>query len=98
MTVYLCKNCIHSRMSLVNKIFTFGGRVGDDEIFYKCNKFSQPAKEIVDVVIGVKKVPAKQEFCELARNNPDKCGPQAKHWSPKKKKDLFKMLTKEHYD
>lgn len=96
--VLLCKDCVHSRMDPIAKIFTLGGRIGNDEIHYKCQKFVRPAMEIIDMVTGPKKVKEKATFCELARSDAKKCGPEAKFWKPKHKKDLFKYMTKEHYD
>lgn len=97
MTDYLCKDCKHSKMDLLDKIFTLGGRVGVDDVIYNCSKF--PKKEIIveSMVIGPKKIKAKLPYCESVRLNGE-CGPNAKHWAPKKKKDLFKMLTKEQHD
>lgn len=96
--VLLCKDCVHSRMDPIAKIFTFGGRIGGDEIHYKCNKFVRPEIEVIDMVTGPKKMKEKKTFCELARQDPKKCGPTAKHWVPKHKNDLFKYLAKGHFN
>lgn len=95
--VLLCKDCIHSRMSVIDKIFTLGGKIGVSDINYKCSKLKEPAKVIQDMVLGPKKIKAKLPFCDLTRRHGD-CGPTAKYWAPKRKKDLFKMLTKDYND
>lgn len=93
--VYLCKDCKFSTMSVGNRIFTLNGLVGAKGFMYKCNKTYKPAHDIIDPVVGPEHVKANLTYCEVERKHGD-CGPSAKNWTPKKKKDLFKMLTKEH--
>ena len=99
--VYLCKDCKFSKMSLVNTIATLGGRIGAQSFMYRCSNAIKPAHEIVDPVHGIERVKAAMPYCTIERTNDfnnTKCGPTAKYWAPKHKKDLFKALTKEHYD
>ena len=95
--VYLCKDCKFSKMSIANNIFTLGGLVGTKGFMYKCTRTSKPARDIIDPIVGIARIKADISYCELERKHGD-CGPTAKNWSAKHKKDLFKMLTKEHYD
>ena len=97
MTMYFCKDCKHSKMDFFDKIFTLNGLVGADDIHYKCTKFPQKPTVVENMVIGPKKVKARLPYCEIVRRHGE-CGQNAKHWIPKHKKDLFKMLTKEEYD
>ena len=97
-TVLTCKSCIHSRISAFSKygsyLFNWSA---PKEFHYKCAKALEPAHEIVDPVIGHFRVPATMPYCSIERGySSSDCGPDAKNWSPKNKKDLFKMLTKEH--
>jgi hypothetical protein len=98
MTDYLCKDCIHSRIGLVGKygsyLLEFSAPKGH---WYKCAKTAELEKEIIDPVTGPTKIKANMRYCGSEREHGD-CGMDAKFWSPKKKKDLFKMLTKEHHD
>lgn len=99
--VYLCKDCKFSKMSIANTILTFGGRMGAKGFMYKCSNAITPAHEIIDPVHGAERVKAAMPYCTIERGtdfNNTKCGPTGKYWAPKHKKDLFKMLTKEHYD
>ncbi len=64
---------------------------------YKCNKSVTPAREIIDPVTGPTKIKAETAYCSFERKHGN-CGPIAKNWVPKHKKDLFKMITKESYD
>lgn len=96
--ILACKDCIHSQVSLLNRIFTLNGLVGDDSSFYKCTKFPVAAIISSDPVLGVKKEKAKLPFCSLTRREYGECGENGKYWQPKHKKDLFKMLTKEEHD
>ena len=92
--VLLCKDCKFSTLGLANNIMTLGGLVGAKAFMYKCTKTFVPEKELVDPVVGITKEESKMSYCETERKH-GLCGPTAKHWVPKHKKDLFKMLTKE---
>lgn len=99
--VYLCKDCKFSKMSIANNIFTLGGLVGAKSFMYKCSNAIKPAHEIIDPVFGIEQVKAAMPFCSIERNQDTqntRCGPLAKYWVPKHKKDLFKALTKEYHD
>jgi hypothetical protein len=99
--VYLCKDCKFSKMSVVNNIFTLGGRIGDKSFMYKCSNAIKPAHEIIDPVFGLEKIKATMPYCTIERTNDSKnikCGPTGKYWAPKHKKDLFKALTKDYND
>lgn len=95
MAQYLCKDCIHSHMDFMDKVFTLGGRVGTSSTNYKCSKFPKKETIVNNLVTGPEKRKAELPFCEIVRNHGE-CGKNAKYWSPKHKKDLFKMLTKDH--
>lgn len=95
--VYLCKDCKLSRMDLIDTIATLGGRVGAKEFMYKCTRTASPTYNIIDPVTGPNRTKAALSYCGVERKHGD-CGPTAKTWTAKHKKDLFKMLTKEHYD
>lgn len=56
MTMYLCKDCKHSKMDFADKIFTLGGLVGVVDLNYKCSKFPKEETIVENMVIGPKKV------------------------------------------
>lgn len=95
--VLLCKDCKFSKMSLTNRIITLNGNLGARGFMYKCTKTYKPGHNIIDPVTGPEYVNPAISYCEVERKHGD-CGPTAKNWIPKKKKDLFKMLTKEEHD
>ena len=95
--VYLCKDCKFSKMSIANNVFTLGGLVGTKGFMYKCTRTFRPARDIIDPIIGPDRIKAEISYCELERRHGD-CGPTAKNWKPKNKKDLFKALTKDYND
>jgi len=95
--VYLCKDCKFGKMNVSDTIFTLGGIVGVTDSMFKCTKTAKSAQVITDPVIGHKKVNPEMSYCSVERKYGD-CGPNALHWVPKHKKDLFKMLTKESHD
>lgn len=94
--VYLCKDCKHCKMDTFSWLTSLGGRVGAKDYMFKCAKTVQPAKEVINPVYGPEKIKKKMSYCDYERKREAGCGPEAKYWTPKHKKDLFKMLTKEH--
>lgn len=96
MTQHLCKDCIHSRISYFDKfgsyIFEFSAPKASS---YMCSKKFKPEKEIIDPVIGTTKEKSTMTYCSVERKNGN-CGPTAKYWQPKHKKDLFKMFQKDY--
>lgn len=94
--VLLCKDCKFSSIGPANTVLTLGGLVGVKDFMYKCKKSITPARDIIDPVTGPTKIKAEISHCSFERKHGE-CGPTAKHWTPKHKKDLFKMLTKETY-
>jgi hypothetical protein len=97
MTMYFCKDCKHSKMDFIDKVFTLGGRFDVSDVNYKCSKFPKEETIVENMVIGPKKVEARLPYCEIVRRHGE-CGQNARYWQPKKKKDLFKMLLKENHD
>lgn len=95
--VYLCKDCKHCKMDIFSYITSLGGRVGVKDWMFKCSNTFKPAREIVNPVFGTEKIKAEMSYCDHERKN-GRCGPTARYWQPKHKKDLFKMITKESYD
>ena len=95
--VYLCKDCKFSRLGALFTIVTLGGHVGASSFMYTCSKAIKPEHEVIDAVTGPKKIKVEVPYCAVERGHGD-CGPTAKHWVPKRKKDLFKMLTKDYND
>lgn len=95
--VLLCKDCKFSTMSVGNRIFTLNGLVGAKGFMYTCTKTYKPAHDRIDPVVGSEHIKSSTTYCQVERKHGE-CGPTAKNWVPKKKKDLFKMLTKEDYD
>lgn len=96
-SVYICKDCKFSKMDISDIIFTLGGNVGVTNSMFMCSKTITSANITVDPVIGHKKIKHEMPYCSVERKWGE-CGPEARHWIPKHKKDLFKMLTKESYD
>ena len=96
MTDFLCKECIHSRISKFAIVgsYIFEWRAPEGH-WYKCSKTFKKEEIIYDPVVGDTKVKNKMMFCENARLPGSICGPGAKLWSPKHKNGLLKLLTKD---
>jgi len=99
----LCKDCKHSFVTWSDRLFKiFYGRNPLGKYSYKCKKFFEPDGEEFDPVIGTVKTKGEYLSCVSLRATPitvkdynAHCGPEGRHWVPKHKKDLFKLLTKE---
>ena len=62
---------------------------------YHCQKGKQEEPAKIDAITGRKtKTKITYKYCFLARLNNELCGPDAKYWAPKHKKDLFRAITK----
>jgi len=92
--VYLCKDCKHRKMDLFAWVFTLGGNVNLQDWMYTCRKSVRLEKRVINPVTGPEKIKKKLEFCSTARISNEFCGPDARHWSPKHKKDLFKAIKR----
>jgi hypothetical protein len=99
-TELLCKDCKHSFRTFSNWMAH-----GSKSYAYSCKLAFVPEHVEPDPVTGHKKIPAKYESCNIARMSrlsrdikEEHCGPEGKHWQPKHKKDLFKLIKKEHHE
>jgi hypothetical protein len=97
-TELLCKDCKHSFRTFSNWMAH-----GSASFAYSCRNSFHPERIELDPVVGPNKIPAKYDSCGIARMGrlsrdikEDHCGPDAKFWQPKHKKDLFKLIKKEH--
>ena len=62
---------------------------------YSCKKDAEHKEASFNPVTGRKVEPKiKYEWCSVARLKGSECGPEAKYWAPKHKKDLFRALIK----
>lgn len=96
-TEYLCKDCKHSYINPLAKIGSYMIEFKKPAaLWYSCTRSPTPARERFNPVTGPSVMKKIVPFCELEREHGRSCGPEGKHWTPKRKKDLFKMLTKEH--
>ena len=95
-TEYLCKDCKHSYINPLAKIgsYVFDFRKPGPN-WYSCLRSPDPARVEFNSVTGQHSIKKIVPFCELERKH-GYCGPEGRQWAPKHKKDLFKMLTKEH--
>lgn len=77
----LCKDCIHRTFNWVY-------------LDYQCNRAAH--REKTNLVTGKKITSALFDCSYQRRDNQvrDVCGSEGKYWTPKKKKDLFKILKR----
>lgn len=70
---------------------------GSQEFAYTCRKSFQPAKTVINPVIGPVKVAEKYDSCGISRLKGRPCGEEGLQWEPKFKQGLFKLIKKEVY-
>lgn len=89
----LCKNCKHSFVPIEQRlmsIFAFG-KIGRFD--YRCRLAFKGDESEFNPVTGPVKVKRHYETCSSARMASGICGREGKLWEPKRKKDLFLVLT-----
>lgn len=91
MSEYFCKDCKHS-FRTVSTILLHGF---NSQYSRLCRLSYKETKMESDPVIGLKKVPGGYSNCSTFRIRKDDCGPEARLWEPKDKKNLFKYIVKE---
>ena len=87
----LCKNCIHGFVPLADWPNYYILR---SHHWMKCRKTGKLDESTFNPVTGYIKKKADYKDCWEERDRSGGCGPSAKFWSPKHKKDLFKLLTR----
>jgi hypothetical protein len=93
-TNYLCKDCKYSVITLRDQILW---AFNDSEHRYSCKKSAEEQEPKINLVTGkLTKKKTTYELCSVARLDAkgSECGPEAKYWAPKHKKDLFRALIK----
>lgn len=91
-TNYLCKDCNYSVITLRDQIIW---AFHDHEFRYSCKKSPEEHEPKINLVTGKRiKKKTTYEWCSVARLKGSECGPEAKYWAPKHKKDLFHALLK----
>lgn len=88
-----CIDCAHCEVSFIDWLLSFSGPNVYD---YKCKKVLTYSSNKFNPVIGYRDRKSELTSCKRARNYSDLCGPKGKYWTPKHKRDLFKMLMKDH--
>jgi hypothetical protein len=87
----LCKDCKHAFLpwhDLPNWLFF------RNQYWYKCRRSGKTIEVEFNPVTGSKSLPADYKSCYQERGFLGDCGKEAKYWSPKHKKDLFKLLKR----
>ena len=76
----LCKDCKHAKWKPF-KLYT-----------WYCHREIVPEKIEENFVTGHKVTPAHYPSCSIERLSHSPCGKDGKFWTPKNKKDLFKLI------
>ena len=88
----LCKDCKHSFVPWHAKLFNL---ISTSKYHYYCRKSATASQVIFDPVTGPEKKSKEYKMCVNLRQrlNENFCGPEGSAWEPKRKRDLFLMLT-----
>lgn len=90
----ICKDCVHSFVPLGDRIINLlSFSFKPPRYAYMCKKSYKTDGEEFHVVDGPVKVKRHYENCASSRLRSGICGPEGVLWQPKKKKDLFLVLT-----
>lgn len=89
----LCKDCKHAFVPIGLRIFSIVvlGKLGRFD--YRCSLAYKQDESEFNPVTGPVKVKRHYETCASNRLSSGECGREGKLWEPKRKKDLFLMLT-----
>jgi hypothetical protein len=85
-----CTSCKHFHLSLLERIIRINPELA------KCNR-TKYTKENFNIVTGKWNSDIELEYCSVQRRpkpTTGACGEEGKHWVPKNKKDLFKLITR----
>ena len=94
-TEYLCKDCVHSHVSILNKFAAYAFEFrSPPEYSYRCKKTLVKKHINFSPVTGPERVEAHMDHCGVVRTDTQACGPNGEWWTPKHKKDLFKLLKR----
>lgn len=89
---FLCKDCVHGFVSWSD----WPNHFFEKSPFYmKCKKTGVRDEHKFNPIHGYTTKDLKYKKCIEERGYSGNCGPSATRWSPKHKKDLFKVLTKD---
>ena len=87
----LCKDCVHSFIKWDEYPNYW---ILKSPYWHRCRKSFKQEEIDFNPVTGGKKLKPTYNQCSFERGREGLCGPSAKNWSPKHKKDLFKLLTR----
>lgn len=91
---FRCIDCKFCKLPFWDRVGNwFGVKIATTD--YKCNR--TPTTTIYDHVRGHVTISLKNTascYFEREASGEKRCGPRARYWQPKRKKDLFKLLQK----
>jgi len=90
--VLLCKDCKHSFVPYGHRLFFIFTKYVTDENVFMCKK-SKEGYRRWNPVTGFETIETPVQRCSNYRET--HCHREGRYWTPKHKKDLFKLLTKD---
>lgn len=87
----LCKDCIHGYVKW-DELPNYW--LSGDAHWMKCKKTGMIDESTFNPVTGYKQRKPNYKSAWDERGRSGDCGPQAKNWTPKHKRDLFKLLKR----
>jgi len=84
-----CVDCVYSRCG--SPVNTFLARLTDAKHGWQCRLVPVPGN--FNRVTGTQE-PDQYQMCSVERGTYGGCGIDARHWTPRRRRDLFKLLSR----
>jgi hypothetical protein len=84
-----CTDCVHAVQGGV--VNTFLARVTGTKHGWQCRRVVEPGS--FNRVTGTQE-PDQYQMCSVERGTYGECGGNARHWTPRRRQDLFRLLSR----
>lgn len=84
-----CLDCVHARCG--GPVNTFVARLTGVQYGWQCRRVQVPGE--FNRVTGVQE-PDQYQMCSVERSKYGECGETARHWTPRRRQDLFRLLSR----
>jgi hypothetical protein len=84
-----CPDCVHAQCG--GAVNTFLARLTGTKYGWQCRRVIEPGH--FNRVTGVQE-PDQYQMCSVERGTYGECGGNARHWTPRRRQDLFRLLSR----
>ena len=86
---FACIDCVHAVQGGV--VNTFLARLTGERHGWQCRRVVEPGK--FNRITGAQE-PDQYQMCTVERGVYGECGNDAQHWTPRRRQDLFRLLSR----